>query len=1537
MEQPFSTSKVTVEFFDPHQVYKLIEPGLIPRLPLKNLHWQSHAGPLRSIDTLHVELVESGSDATPPTTANPLQRTDSVASRDDGFQTQTVGGRAGSVEPAEATAAPARPAARKQRHQIPGLRRTPYLKVLFVRIDDNDSYKSTVRAEIKEWVKAHTPGKDSLKKSSKQEKHDAFEWLIVHVVIPNTVASTQPRISRSETSTGEKSSASIWKSSSSTIWERLRTDFNKSSSVDRVSQIRIGINDVPYDILPRVVPAVPSGYQETPEDTKNAWQDLVNKLKSQILSSFDMRVTQYEEDIKEKDSQRPLPGWNFCTFFMLKEGLARGFESVGLVDDALVGYDELTVGLDSVVQEQAIAGSAEEHGGALLPFTDDLKKVAEGALASLSENGDVEAVDLEGHDDEAVNEIAISSTKKPYRDMILANNVSVFDFRCYIFSRQISLLLRLGNAWSTQEELLAKLKEQQESVLHGVAPRHPPPSTAEDPEKLDMLAEICRRTLEFIPALSQVMRKDIMCAMAEEQEASKGEEQKPTALVPILLEVIDNIVASFAFSVAQQILAQTSTKALPIPPSTLAPNDGQEQKSSIPEPKTMMHPARHSSLNPRPQSRQPPSPGVFPGPGAPELPKQASQFMKPGLEDLAARRAELYALSRNILEERGRERNWNGGWPDVPVLGAASLEDLQDVNLHGDQSGERGEEKGGDETDAEGSDKENGVEERAPCIAGLGNRLIKTALDSKEDFYRLYETLTDKALRHYTIASHNHSVQGHMADLAVLKFHLGDFNSAAAYFYQATPFFGEYCWSLLELSMLCMYAKCLKELDRHDEYVRAVLKLLSKAASAERERLEERSSLRLGPGVHDEYPESLAVKGFLDDILPIAKSITNQEFRVPLAKFLYSMEIQGSPEYHDQKDSFSLSLKLRSLIPDDLPIEKAKIRLSGPREIWVETTDVKVIKPGMNTIKLDSCVIVPGNYNIDRVHFYTSNLILHFEKDANSAPHQSSELLKNPHVVLFQRANALDISLGATRQLTLDKNTNLDLVLRSGWNQIKSCEIRVRAATGGLRLLMHEARIVGSSIGFTKPPDHAIFSFGEMSRDTAVTIRFPITLESDVPYVSVKVEVFFATEHGSFTFAKTPTVPIALALGVNVQDVFKHKALFSKFTVSTATNSPMRLFTSELIQSDAYDSSFGLPPDGPVLIFPKQPASLLYKIRRKPNSVIGPKTKKTMYLKLLYSVLQQEIDNQIEETLFGDLKETNLGPYSRPLLATVLSHVHASLTGHDLERASLMGELPTGFLADIRWARFFTGIGNVLGTHDDAASKIAEFILGWQRKHSQLEIPTPDEDSSCVREILIAVDIPPITIVHTADIRLQSPAKPHGVAVPPGAAEVVSMNQLLPAVLHLRWTRLWDTTGRPPQDLEFSYEVTAPAENWLVGGRRKGHFVIPGVDPDDRDAEVPLESTPDTEADIPLLLSPLREGWLPYPQVDIREVKSEDGSGIVVASHGHCETDFRNLGETVRVVQDRERVTLSLDSSGPGGGPLILDSETRESEGRVLL
>ncbi|KAK4445094.1 trafficking protein particle complex subunit 10 [Podospora aff. communis PSN243] len=1550
MEQPSSSSKVTVEYHDPHDVYKLLAPGLIPRLPLRDLHWQSHNGPVRSIQTLHVELVPAGSEKS-SSAASIKSPNPKPADRDDGFQTAPIGGHPASVEQAEpaGTGKSAGAAGKERRHQIPGLRRTPYLKILLVRCDDNDTYKTTTRAEIREWIKTHT----SSKPTSNAENHDASEWLIVHVVIPNTTAATQPRLSgsralESSSDPAAKTAASRWRGASSTLLEKLRSDFNGSSksAVDRVRQIRIGINDVPYDILPRVVPAVPTGYHESEQDSINAWADLIGKIKELILSCFDTRVSQYEEDIKERDGQRLLPGWNFCTFFILKEGLARGFESVGLVEDALVGYDELSVGLDAIIQEQAATGNAEAHGGALLAHTEELKAIAQKAIqqATLGSMDD-EHVDLQGSNEalfDNFHNIPINSSKKAYRELILANNVSLFDFRCYIFARQISLLLRLGNASSSREELLAKLREQQELVPRGVAPTTPMPSRTDEAENLLHLAEICRRALQFVPAISTVARNDIMSSVM----ADSGDGASSSPGNPVIMEVVNNVVASFAFSVAQQILAQTSSKALPIPPSTLTVPDGHEPKAAIPEPKTMMHPARHSSLNTRTGQRPPPSPvGSPPG----RAPEENTAFIRTGLEELAAQRAELYSLSRNILEECGKKRGWSGGWDAIPVVGEPGVAGMDDISLDDDDSTSTPLPKPGAATSS--------------SMAGLNNELLRTALRTKDDFYRLYEILTDKTLRHYSVASHAHSIQKSMADLAVLKFHLGQYSEASFFFYETIPPFGEAGWTLLELSMLLMFAKCLKELRKLDDYVnKALRQLLCKAAAAEKERIQQKSMFRILAKSRQQYPEPSSMSGLFTDLLHVSSSL-GKEVRIPLVSLFTDIELDGPPIYAQMQDSFSISLKLRSLIVDTFEATKMKLRINGVsgtnQEIWLETEGPVTINPGNNKIRLRSTTMVAGNYEVDQIRLSSANVLLHHERNIAQADDAAAGVLKNYRVNLYQRAGALDARLLATKEVHLGRNNALELEVLSGWNNVKSCEVKIRSVTGGVRLLMNEATVPGS-IQPSKRSEGGVFTFGAFSADTFIKIRFPFTIENDLANVAVKADVSYSTENGDFVFSRTSSVPITLALGVNVQDVFKHNSLFSRFTVSTASDSPLRLFKSELLESDMFESQLGAPPSHPILIFAKQPASLLYRVQRKPGAKVTPKKKQTMHLRLHYSVVQEEIEELIGETLREELDQAGLLDYSALVVAKVVSLVHSALHSWELEKVALLGDVSTDFLSGVKWEKLFPGLGHMTAAargDELPAAAIARFMGGWLKRHPKLSLRIPDPSVAQPKTIVIPVDIPPITIMHTADIQLQRPLPSMDSGTGKAGTEypTVCTNQVLPATLHLKWTRIWDTAisdaarlapgakssahaGGRSQDLEFGYEITAPPDTWLLGGRRRGHFVIPAMP--DPDGDECLTSTPDTEADIPLLLIPLREGWLPFPGVEIREVTGSPesgGGGVDNGGDHHCEMDYRNLGETVHVVADRREVTLSLDASGPGGGPLVLESQISLGlDGRVV-
>lgn len=476
----------------------------------------------------------------------------------------------------------------------------------------------------------------------------------------------------------------------------------------------------------------------------------------------------------------------------------------------------------------------------------------------------------------------------------------------------------------------------------------------------------------------------------------------------------------------------------------------------------------------------------------------------------------------------------------------------------------------------------------------------------------------------------------------------------------------------------------------------------------------------------------------------------------------------------------------------------------------------------------------------------------------------------------------------------MDKNNALDLVLSTGWNDLTACEVRVKPATGGLRLLTREAKFVNSEHRFAKTPEAGLFFFGAVEKNTNLTIRFPYTLEQDIGIVAARLEVTYITACGQYYLAKALSIPVSLAVGVNVQDIFKHNALFSRFSVSTATPSPLRLFKSELLESELFESEFGVSCSQPITIFPKQAANLLYKITRKPGARSNKPAAKTMYLKLHYSLLHTDVEELISLSIEKYISQSPLAQCARTIRAIIVDMVRSGLGPQDLERAALLGEIPTAFLQDIPWD--LSGLGIIPSTTSEIGPAIAKLLNAWQSENSRLRIPA--HSVSELSSILIPVEIPSVAVVHTADIRLE------------GGDLVVG--QVMSATLFLKWTRGWDTEERPGAQ-EFSYEVTAPGDMWLLGGRRRGHFVVPSSS---HDSSTTTDSAVPNDLRIPIILIPQREGTLPYPTIEIREPEPKG-----------FEVDWRNLGESVRVDGGRRGLTVCLDASGSGGGPLVLGGE----------
>ncbi|KAM0751302.1 hypothetical protein T439DRAFT_325449 [Meredithblackwellia eburnea MCA 4105] len=231
----------------------------------------------------------------------------------------------------------------------------PYLHLLFVLCDDNEVYRATIRSQIREWL-------DGIIARPNQE------WLIVHV------------------SSGRSASSKFYQRKGSVV-DKIKADFNTGKK-DRCVQVA----------------------QAASADDPTAWADFLIKMKEGVITTFDINVGLYEEDVRRADSQRQLEGWQYTTFFSQKEGLADCFETMNLLEEALIQYDELEASFFQSLKENHTAWFGKIGG--LDPGDDALP--------------------------------LLSTENKPYRQLIALNSVTIFDFRIYLFARQADILFQLG-------------------------------------------------------------------------------------------------------------------------------------------------------------------------------------------------------------------------------------------------------------------------------------------------------------------------------------------------------------------------------------------------------------------------------------------------------------------------------------------------------------------------------------------------------------------------------------------------------------------------------------------------------------------------------------------------------------------------------------------------------------------------------------------------------------------------------------------------------------------------------------------------------------------------------------------------------------------------------------------------------------------------------------------------------------------------------------------------------------------------------------
>lgn len=286
----------------------------------------------------------------------------------------------------------------------------------------------------------------------------------------------------------------------------------------------------------------------------------------------------------------------------------------------------------------------------------------------------------------------------------------------------------------------------------------------------------------------------------------------------------------------------------------------------------------------------------------------------------------------------------------------------------------------------------------------------------------------------------------------------------------------------------------------------------------------------------------------------------------------------------------------------------------------------------------------------------------------------------------------------------------MEVEIDSGRNNISSGVVRVRPATAGLRLRISEASVVDGDITMTPNPESGSLEFTKFSSESSVRLRIPYSVDEEHTMLSTRLEVVYETDSGRFTYISTSSVISTLPISVNVQDVFKDDVLFSRFTVSPAMLIPLRVLGCNIPESAPYQVEGGL--HGPVAfdVFPKQPASVVYKIRLRGNGArLGNESKRSLRLTVQFTCLDEECLLLVKQKFLAAITGSKFKSLERLLTPHIVEAFRTQLSTSDMEAIGLLREVEALSYNQVHWETVLSGL------REPFRKEVRDWLVEWHK------------------------------------------------------------------------------------------------------------------------------------------------------------------------------------------------------------------------------
>jgi hypothetical protein len=366
--------------------------------------------------------------------------------------------------------------------------------------------------------------------------------------------------------------------------------------------------------------------------------------------------------------------------------------------------------------------------------------------------------------------------------------------------------------------------------------------------------------------------------------------------------------------------------------------------------------------------------------------------------------------------------------------------------------------------------------------------------------------------------------------------------------------------------------------------------------------------------------------------------------------------------------------------------------------------------------------MIPDRYLVDKLIIEVGKVVFQHDyapKDggdragSRDSSSYSNIVLQTEPIVVWPSHRNLKVVATANPYVHLDRPKAVLLKISTGHLAVTNANLHIRPGTAGLRMYTAEATTMNDDYPIASRKQPGVLSFGSLPEGTTVDVVVPFQMDTEFKQISLRTELTYTTSSGEYVYGHSHNITVVLPLGVNVQDIFKASELYSKFSVSCATNVPLSVLHYDVESTEHFDAATHVKNNDSVLVFAKQPISMVYRITRRGDVSKVKDLATRLSMRIDYQCLDEEITSAAHACLVESLEASEYTRFEPLLSAHLMTTLQDKLPRHDLELIGLLREIGLAPFSEFRWETSLAALPD-----DDRAG-----VMGWLEQWHKVRMP----------------------------------------------------------------------------------------------------------------------------------------------------------------------------------------------------------------------